>query len=82
MGPVYEIHGSGAGVTTKMLEFLTGLHSTRPAGIRWDSSFSKPEECLHSGPSGAHWQSFKIDLKREWKIPGLPMTSCGMKHHG
>lgn len=67
MVPVYEIRGSGAGVTTKMLEFLTGdsLHSTRPAGIRWDSLFPKQEGCLHSGASGAHWQNFKLDLKRE-----------------
>lgn len=63
MCPVYEIHGSGAGV----LEFLTGhnLHSTRSAAIRWDSLFSKQEECLHSGASGAHWQNFKLDMKRE-----------------
>lgn len=37
MGPVYEIHGSGAGVTTKMLDFGDSLHSTRPAGIKCDS---------------------------------------------
>lgn len=31
-------------------------------GIRWDSLFSKQEECLHSGASGAQWE---LDLKRQ-----------------
>jgi len=43
----------------------TAPHSTRLAGIRQDSPFSKGKEGLCSGVCEAHWQGFKLNVKGE-----------------
>jgi len=56
---------------TRLLWSWGGVHSTGPAGDRWNSAVSKGKKNSWPRPGGAHWEGFKLGSKGEGNIVQL-----------